>query len=344
MPNDTPIELWTGFDQRKLAAERARCDWKGNVIEPANDSTVAIKAGSNSDAEGSFSTNQASGSTITIGAATSSRDGVMTSSDKDKLDGIADDATKVSASSTNGNIKINDVDTSVYTHPAYGPSGVPVTVGESTDKTPAFGETFKVLMAPTLRKSTDSAHPFRDLYQNRAQFEQGLENVSVSWAFHPLETGLPAPGNVSEKLLECDLLVTDYSSIVYEAYLLDIPTLFYIPDIEAYRLSPGLNIDPLTHVPELCALDEQNLATLIASFANAEGMYPSRAIEYRSLLVTVRNPSIPVSMALATATPRTTSPGFPINASTAAPTAQSCLLMNSVHSGEAAAVTRLLHE
>lgn len=147
MPNDTPIELWTGFDQRKLAAERARCDWKGNVIEPANDSTVSIKAGSNSDAEGSFSTNQASGSTITIGAATSSRDGVMTSSDKDKLDGIADDATKVSASSTNGNIKINDVDTSVYTHPAYGPSGAPVTVGENTDKTPAFGETFKVLGA-----------------------------------------------------------------------------------------------------------------------------------------------------------------------------------------------------
>ena len=143
----------------------------------------------------------------------------------------------------------------------------------------ADGEEFKVLMAPTLRKSTDSAHPFRDLYQNRAQFEHDLESASVSWAFHPLETGLPAPGNVSEKLLECDLLVTDYSSIVYEAFLLDIPTLFYIPDIEAYRLSPGLNIDPLTHVPELCALDEQSLATLIASFANAEGKPGAQALD-----------------------------------------------------------------
>ena len=53
---------------------------------------------------------------------------------------------------------------------------------------------------------------------------------------------------------------------------------------------------------------------------------------------------MPVNIALATAIPSTTKPALPINASTAAPTAQSCSLMNSVHSGDTAAVTRLLQE
>lgn len=38
--------------------------------------------------------------------------------DKTKLDGIATGATKVESSSTNGNIKINGTDTTVYTHPS----------------------------------------------------------------------------------------------------------------------------------------------------------------------------------------------------------------------------------
>jgi len=80
------------------------------------------------------------------------------------------------------------------------------------------------------------------------------------------------------------------------------------------------------------------------SAAYRAGMYPSRAIEYSSRDVAVRNPRIPVRIADAMATPSTTSPGLPISASTAAPTAQSCRWMNAVQSGEAAAVTRLLHE
>lgn len=153
MADNTPIELWTGFDNRKLAAERARCDWKGNVLEPANDSTVSIKAGSNATEEGHFTTNQSSGSTVTIGAATSSHDGVMTSTDKTKLDGIASNANHVADSSTNGNITITNGDGTtseidVYTHPESGVSGpgstADVSAGDTTNQTPGFGDTFKV--------------------------------------------------------------------------------------------------------------------------------------------------------------------------------------------------------
>jgi hypothetical protein len=41
-----------------------------------------------------------------------------TTTEKDKLSGIADNATKVEASSTNGNIKINGTETTVYTEPS----------------------------------------------------------------------------------------------------------------------------------------------------------------------------------------------------------------------------------
>ena len=41
----------------------------------------------------------------------------MSAGDKTKIDGISAGANKVEASSTNGNIKINGTETTVYTHP-----------------------------------------------------------------------------------------------------------------------------------------------------------------------------------------------------------------------------------
>jgi hypothetical protein len=50
--------------------------------------------------------------------ATTSTNGLMSSTDKTKLDGIATSATNVASSITNGNIKINGIETTVYTLPA----------------------------------------------------------------------------------------------------------------------------------------------------------------------------------------------------------------------------------
>ena len=119
-----------------------------------------------------------------------------------------------------------------------------------------------VLMAPTLRINDDSAHPFRELYRRRNGFEPAVEG-KVVWAFHPLEDGLPAPGNVSGGLVDCDAVVTDYSSIVYEAYLLGKRVYFYVPDIGSYRTSPGLNADPAQLAPSLCAFTEEELVALV---------------------------------------------------------------------------------
>ena len=53
------------------------------------------------------------GSTNGVGGS----NGLMFATDKEKLDNIREGATKVEASATNGNIKINGTETTVYTHP-----------------------------------------------------------------------------------------------------------------------------------------------------------------------------------------------------------------------------------
>ena len=42
-----------------------------------------------------------------------------------------------------------------------------------------------------------------------------------------------------------DYVVTDYSAVAFEAAVASKKVLFYVPDIEEYRRSPGLNVDPL---------------------------------------------------------------------------------------------------
>ena len=136
----------------------------------------------------------------------------------------------------------------------------------------------RILMAPTRRFNNDATHPFRDLYNHAELFEKRID-ADVIWAFHPLDEGLPAPGNVSDKLVECDLLVTDYSSIVYEAYVLGKPTLFFIPDIEEYRKIPGLNCDPVELSPALCAHDVDGLVEKVSGCISDPQSYPQGQYE-----------------------------------------------------------------
>lgn len=47
-----------------------------------------------------------------------------------------------------------------------------------------------------------------------------------------------------------DAVITDYSAIAYEAMIIGRPTYFFVPDIDEYRRSPGLNVDPTIEYPE----------------------------------------------------------------------------------------------
>ena len=75
---------------------------------------------------------------------TGGTNGLMLATDKEKLDNVSDGATKVEFSNTNGNIKIDGVETPVYSHPT---AGANVSKGDTTAQTPGFGGTFKALSA-----------------------------------------------------------------------------------------------------------------------------------------------------------------------------------------------------
>ena len=130
------------------------------------------------------------------------------------------------------------------------------------------GRPLKVLFAPTLRKSSESRHPFRELKQEWDALTGDLGDIEVVWSFHPLEEGAGAAIDVSSALLDCDIVVTDYSSIVYEAYALGKLFAFYVPDLDEYRESPGLNADPAKLAPEIVFFDERALRDFLAGIAN----------------------------------------------------------------------------
>ena len=114
----------------------------------------------------------------TYNVATSSTNGLMSSSDKSKLDTITVDANKVEKSDTNGNIKIDGTETIVYTHPTtsgykHVPTGGAVNqvLEWSADGTAKWGHTIQTDV-PANAKFTDTT------YTNATQSTAGLMSAA----------------------------------------------------------------------------------------------------------------------------------------------------------------------
>ena len=134
-----------------------------------------------------------------------------------------------------------------------------------------------VLFAPTVRKYDHEIHPFRELKKNSQELFDDAP-FKVEWSFHPLE-GNEAADNGSLALYDADYVVTDYSSIVYEAFLLGKRVVFYVPDIEHYRLSPGLNADPTALCPNLTAQSAVELVSRLSGWVQGAAAYPMNEFE-----------------------------------------------------------------
>lgn len=125
-----------------------------------------------------------------------------------------------------------------------------------------------ILYAPTLRKGAGYSEDW--LTHNLGQLASALEakGEKGNAPANLVITGHPLNGDFSQALLRehpcihevprattidlisvSDAMISDYSAVALEAALLGIPVELYVPDLEQYEQSPGLNIDLKTVAP-----------------------------------------------------------------------------------------------
>ena len=80
-------------------------------------------------------------------------------------------------------------------------------------------------------------HPF---VRSRTTIGPDLADFAIDVSDHP---------DINELMLVSDVLVTDYSSAIYEFSLLGRPMVFFAPDYEAYERERGFYFDYRTGVP-----------------------------------------------------------------------------------------------
>ena len=132
-----------------------------------------------------------------------------------------------------------------------------------------------VLYAPTFRKN--NADPSW-LSSAVAGLDATLPpQVELVVSAHPLDAKQLDGGALSARvhrlsgmatidaLQVADYVVSDYSAVAFEAMLAGKKTLFFVPDIEEYRRSPGLNVDPMRDLPSISATDARGIASIIAA-------------------------------------------------------------------------------
>lgn len=130
-----------------------------------------------------------------------------------------------------------------------------------------------VLYAPTLRRGVADGSEWFVRSVRKLQRAFSAHDTTLVVAGHPLQAdaSLDEEGvlflrdsAVIDVLDWVDYVITDYSAVAFEAAVASKKVLFYVPDINEYRLSPGLNIDPCESYPELTFDDAACLAEAVA--------------------------------------------------------------------------------
>lgn len=88
--------------------------------------------------------------------------------------------------------------------------------------------------------------------------------------------------NVNDVLLACDLFVTDYSSLMFDASVAHIPMAFYAPDLERYRdQERGFTFDFDASAPGPIVRDRAALLNLVETLAEWPKEYEARYEAWR---------------------------------------------------------------
>ena len=150
-------------------------------------------------------------------------------------------------------------------------------MADLAEKYPFLTDRPCVLYAPTLRKGAGYENWLTDYVKALAESWDG-DKLDLVVAAHPLDNSFDESllatydflhvvrgASTIDLLGLVDYVITDYSAVAFEAGLLQRAVYFYIPDVCAYRQSPGLNIDLLTAFPEASSTDAGELAKRISA-------------------------------------------------------------------------------
>jgi CDP-glycerol glycerophosphotransferase len=123
-----------------------------------------------------------------------------------------------------------------------------------------------VLYAPTRREYADGKEPLLDL--ERLGRALGPDHVVLARSHYLDGAAYAADGvrdvsthpSVEELCLAADVLVTDYSSIMFDYAVLDRPIVIHAPDWDVYREKRGTYFDLLAEPPGLVATSDEGVA------------------------------------------------------------------------------------
>lgn len=129
-----------------------------------------------------------------------------------------------------------------------------------------------ILYAPTFRGKL-----FHGLDNMNIDLVKVAQNISddyiILYKMHPLIKGIHFEEN--EKLIDCntvsirklysvtDILISDYSAIIFDFSVFEKPMIFYCPDLEEYSQKVGLYFDYQSEMPGPICKDEKTLISVI---------------------------------------------------------------------------------
>lgn len=136
----------------------------------------------------------------------------------------------------------------------------------------------KILWAPTFRgRGSGDAHYDYDVIDFQALYDScGEDTVVLFRQHHFIPNPAPIPPEFSDRLIDVascpdtndlllisDVLITDYSSVIYEYSLLERPMIFFAYDLETYSATRGMHRDYEEAAPGSIATTFDELITLI---------------------------------------------------------------------------------
>lgn len=164
-------------------------------------------------------------------------------------------------------------------------------------KYPVLREKKVILFAPTFRGNGQmSAHykyewidferlrdAFSDEYICVLKMHPFIRNPLPQNLDQSFYLDLTAEREINDLLFIADVLITDYSSVIFEASLLKLHTIFYVPDLEEYIFSRDFyypfeeytfgpvarNMDELVHAVRTSSLDTEKLEKFHEKFCSA---------------------------------------------------------------------------